>query len=212
MSRLFKLVVFLGCLAPAAGMAYQLYGVATGEMPEALGVDPVKTLEHQTGLTSLTILFITLTVTPLRRLSGWNRLQSVRRMLGVWSFVYAVLHVAAYLVFDRSCYSFGTCNFSEVAVDVLSRKYIFVGMVSFTILLALAVTSTGGWVRRLKKRWTTLHRLVYVAAIAAIFHFIWIQKSDLREPMKWAAVLAVLLGIRVYFALRKRSQKQTVKA
>src|SRR5688500_11723326 len=130
-------------------------------------------------------------------------------MLGVWSFAYAVLHVAAYLVFDRSCISFDACDYAEIGTDLLKRRFIFVGMVSFTILFVLAVTSTGGWVRRLKKRWTTLHRLAYVAAVAAIVHFIWIQKSDLREPLKWAAVLAVLLGIRVFFALRKRSHDRS---
>ena len=209
MMRLFKPAVFLACATPAAGMAYQLCLVLLWDQPDALGVDPVKTLEHQTGLTSLTLLFITLAITPIRRLAGLNRLQSVRRMLGVWSFVYAVLHVSAYLVFDRSCLSFEACDFAEIGNDLVKRRFIFVGMVAFTIMLVLTITSTNGWVRRLKKRWAALHRLVYVAAMAAVVHFIWIQKSNITEPLKWAAVLAVLLGIRIYFAVKKRASARS---
>jgi sulfoxide reductase heme-binding subunit YedZ len=198
----FKPAVFVGCALPLALLAVGFFQFLAGQQ-DALGVDPVKTLEHQTGVDALALLFITLSVTPIRRLFGVNRVQIVRRLLGVWAFVYSLVHVCAYLALDRSCYSFAACDFGEIGTDVLERRFVFVGLTSFVILVALAVTSTGGWVRRLKRRWLVLHRLVYVAAIASVVHFAWIQKSDISEPLNWAGVLALLFGVRVYFAWRK---------
>jgi sulfoxide reductase heme-binding subunit YedZ len=172
----------------------------------ALGPDPAKTLHHSTGEYALVILFATLTVTPLRRLTGFNRLQSIRRMLGVWSFTYALLHLTSYLVFDQLCYSIATCEFRAIRDDILKRRFIFAGMLAFAILLPLAITSTSGWVRRLKKNWQRLHRMVYVAAAAAVVHYMWIQKSDIRVPLRYAVALGLLLGIRVFFAARKRKR------
>lgn len=202
--RFFKLAVFIGCAIPAVLLAFKFAQLLLWNQADALGIDPIKTLEHETGEDSLGILLATLAVTPIRRIFKINRVQIVRRMLGVWAFAYALMHVAIYLVFDRNCYSFGACQYADVWADILKRRFIFVGMVSFTIMLLLAVTSTGGWVRRLKKRWVTLHRLVYVAGIAGVIHFIWIQKADISEPLNWAFWLSVLLGIRVYFAWQKR--------
>lgn len=170
----------------------------------ALGPDATKTLQHETGEAALVILFVTLSITPLRRLTGWNLLQSARRMLGVWAFTYACLHLGTYLVFDQLCYSVATCEFRAIKEDILKRRFIFAGMAAFAILLALAITSTSGWVRRLRKNWQRLHRLVYVAAAAAVVHYIWIQKSDIRVPLRYAAVLALLLGFRAVFAWQKR--------
>jgi sulfoxide reductase heme-binding subunit YedZ len=151
-------------------------------------------------------------VTPVRRIFKINRVQIVRRMMGVWAFAYALVHVSVYLVFDRNCYSFGACQYADVWADIIKRKFIFAGMTAFTIMLALAITSTSGWVRRLKKRWVTLHRLVYVAGIAAVVHFIWIQKSDISEPLKWACWLTALLGVRLYFSWRKRQGQFRTRA
>jgi len=203
--RYFKPAVFVSCAVPAAVLVFDVCQVLLWNNAEALGVDPIKTLEHETGEDALGLLFITLAFTPLRRLFGINRVQIVRRMLGVWSFVYAVLHVCVYLVFDRSCFSLATCQYGDIWADILKRKFIFAGLTAFTIMLALAITSTASWVRRLRKNWTRLHRLVYVAAIAGVTHFIWIQKSDISEPLNWAFWLAGLLGIRVYFTWRKRT-------
>jgi sulfoxide reductase heme-binding subunit YedZ len=202
--RVFKPAVFAACLWPLASLGFGLYQVFTGADRRALGVRPSETLLHETGRTALLLLFVTLSVTPVRRLFGANRLQRVRRMLGVWSFAYAVTHVVSYLVFDRGCTSVAACEFSIVWEDILERRFIFAGMTAFVCLLLLAVTSTNGWVRRLKKNWTRLHRLVYVAATAAVVHFIWIQKSDIREPLYWAYGLAGLLALRVWFAFQKR--------
>jgi sulfoxide reductase heme-binding subunit YedZ len=199
----FKAAVFALCTLPLGTLAIAFYRFLSGDA-DALGIDPVKTLEHQTGQDALGLLFITLAVTPIRRLFGINRVQAVRRMLGVWSFIYSLLHVCTYLVLDRSCYALAACDVGEIATDVARRKFILAGLTSFAILLALAITSTGGWVRRLRHWWVTLHRFVYVAAVAGVVHFVWIQKSDISGPLNWAGVLAALLGARVYFAVRKR--------
>jgi sulfoxide reductase heme-binding subunit YedZ len=197
--RLFKPAVFLLAAVPGLWLGWKVY---QGQ----LGVDPVTTLMHESGRNALLLLLAALTVTPVRRLTGWNRVQQVRRMLGLWAFFYATAHLAMYLVFNHLCYSLSTCEFGAVWDDVVKRKFIFAGMLAFVILLALALTSTTGWIRRLGRNWTRLHRLVYAAAGSAIVHFIWKEKSDYSEPLQWGAVLAVLLGIRLYFALRKRTR------
>jgi sulfoxide reductase heme-binding subunit YedZ len=202
--RFFKPAVFVACLVPGLWLGYDAWRFFFGGDVMALGVDPSITLLHETGETALAILLITLSVTPVRRLLSVNRLQTVRRMLGVWAFTYAAIHVSLYLTLDQLCYSLATCEFNAIWEDVLKRRFIFVGSLAFVILLLLALTSTTGWMRRLKKNWQRLHRLVYVAAIAAIIHFIWIQKSDIRKPLNWAIWLAVLLGIRIVFAVQKR--------
>jgi sulfoxide reductase heme-binding subunit YedZ len=204
--RFFKPVVFGACLWPLAALAFDLYQVVSRRDLGALGVRPSETLLHETGETALLLLFVTLSVTPIRRLFHANRLQRVRRMLGLWSFTYALTHVTAYLVFDRGCHSVATCEFATIWEDILERKFIFAGMTAFTSLILLALTSTDGWVRRLKKNWGRLHRLVYLAATAAVVHFIWIQKSDIRRPLLWAAVLAGLFALRLWFAYQRRQQ------
>jgi methionine sulfoxide reductase heme-binding subunit len=208
--RYFKPAVFVACAVPLAILIFEFSRFLNGH-EDALGVDPVKTLEHETGEDALGLLLITLAVTPVRRLFGVNRLQIVRRMLGVWAFAYALVHVTIYLAFDRNCISLAACQYGEIWTDILKRKFIFAGMTAFSILLVLAITSTTGWVRRLKKNWVRLHRLIYVAAIAGVVHFIWIQKSDIGEPLNWAFWLAALLGVRVYFAWKKRRDTQTTK-
>jgi methionine sulfoxide reductase heme-binding subunit len=211
-SRLFKPVVFVACLLPGGLLARRLYLVLEGHDPSALGPDPTKLLEHETGRYALALLLITLTVTPIRRLLGVNRIQTVRRMLGVWSFVYALLHVSVYLTFDQLCYSLETCQFPTIWEDITSRPFIFVGMAAFTILTVLALTSTTGWMRRLGRNWQRLHRLVYVAAAAGTVHFAWGQKADISEPLQWAAYLGVLLALRGYWSLQKRVARRPVPA
>jgi sulfoxide reductase heme-binding subunit YedZ len=197
-SRYFYPVTFIACLMPGVLLLIDVYrAVHFGDMA-ALGVNPVETLEHETGEDALGILLLTLCITPLRRLTGWNRLQLVRRMVGVWSFVYALAHFSTYVVFDQRL------DPAAIWDDVVNRKFIFMGMLAFVLLLILAVTSTNGMIRRLRRNWQKLHRVVYVAAIAGVVHFVWGQKADLEEPLKWAVWLAALLGIRVYFAVRKR--------
>lgn len=195
--RLLKPAVFVAAAVPGVSLAWKTY---RGD----LGIDPVATLLHESGRDALMMLFASLAVTPIRRLTGWNRVQTLRRMLGLWAFFYALSHLAMYLAFNQLCYSFATCEFGDVWDDIVKRRFIFAGMFAFTILLVMALTSTTGWIRRLGRNWQRLHRLVYLAGAAAIVHFIWKEKADYSEPLQWAAVLAVLLGIRVYFAVRKR--------
>jgi sulfoxide reductase heme-binding subunit YedZ len=192
-TRLFYWLVFLICLSPAVKLSADVY---TGEN---LGPNPVETLLHTTGRTALALLLGALTVTPIRRLTGWNRVQSVRRMVGVWSFFYALCHFLIYVVFNH------LGIISEILDDIFKRKFIFSGMLAFTILLVLAATSTNGMIRRLGRRWQRLHRLAYVAAIAAATHFVWGQKADIREPLVWAAYLAILLGLRVVWSFQRRA-------
>jgi sulfoxide reductase heme-binding subunit YedZ len=195
--RLFKPAVFLVASVPGLWLGWKV-------LDGRLGVDPVTTLLHESGRNALLLLLSALAVTPIRRLTGWNRVQQVRRMLGLWAFFYATAHLAMYLVFNQLCYSLATCEFGAVWDDVVKRKFIFAGMLAFAILLALALTSTKGWIRRLGRHWTRLHRLVYLAGALAIVHFIWKEKSDYAEPLRWGAVLALLLGVRLFFAIRKR--------
>lgn len=202
--RFFKPAVFVACTVPGIWLAVRVYQAFLGSDPKALGVDPSVTMLHESGKTALVLLLLTLSITPLRRLVGVNRLQSIRRMLGVWSFMYAGLHVSVYLIADQLCYSLQTCDFNAIWRDLLHRRFIFVGALAFTIMSLLAMTSTTGWQRRLKKNWQRLHRLVYVAAIAVIVHFIWIQKSDFREALRWGYWLGALLLLRVVFAIQKR--------
>lgn len=164
-----------------------------------LGVNPTETLLHATGRHALRFLLIALAITPIRRLTGWNRVQRVRRMIGLWSFVYACCHFTTYVALDQ------LGDVHAILDDVLKRKFIFSGMLAFVILIALAATSTNGMIRRLGRRWQQLHRLVYVAAVAGAVHFVWGQKADIREPLLWAGILAILLGVRVVFAARRRA-------
>jgi sulfoxide reductase heme-binding subunit YedZ len=203
----FKPAVFVACLVPGASLGWRLWRVLSGADPSALGPDPTKLLEHETGRTALMILLFTLTVTPLRRLFAVNRIQRVRRMLGLWSFVYALAHVAIYLSLDQLCYSYETCQFETIAEDLTLRPFIVVGMMALVILTVLALTSTTGWMRRLGRNWQRLHRLVYVAAAVAIVHFAWGQKADISEPLWWGGYLAILLAFRLVTAVRRRAAR-----
>ena len=206
--KYFKPVVFIGCALPAGLLLWKTFWPSpfVDATIGGLGADPTKTLLHETGEDALGILLATLAITPIRRLFKVNGIQKVRRMVGVWSFFYAFCHVAIYLTLDQLCYSLETCEFQAIVDDVVKRKFIFMGLISFSIMTLLAITSTSGWVRRLKKKWQTLHRLVYVAAISGVIHFIWIQKSDISEPLMWAGWLAFFLLVRVYLSIQKRRQ------
>lgn len=183
-----KPFVFVACLAPALLLVRDAF---TG----GLGVNPIEDITHRTGDWALRLLLVTLAVTPLRRLGGWHGLIRFRRMLGLFAFFYATLHFSTYLVFDHFF------NLLLIIDDVAERKYVTAGFVGFVLLIPLAVTSTQGWIRRLGRRWTALHRLVYASAVASVVHFLWLVKIDIGEPLIYAAILAVLLGAR---AARRR--------
>jgi methionine sulfoxide reductase heme-binding subunit len=161
-------------------------------------VNPIETLTHQTGQWSLRLLLATLAVTPVRRLTGWNRLVTFRRMLGLFAFFYAVLHLSIWMVFDHYF------TWSTMVEDVLKRPFITAGSIALLLMLPLALTSTTWAIRRLGKRWQALHRLIYVSAAAAVLHFIWKEKVIITETLVYAGILAVLLGARLVFAARRR--------
>ena len=180
-----KALVFGACLVPAV----LLLGRA---VTDDLGANPIEAITHETGIWTLRLLLVTLAVTPLRRLTGWNLLIRFRRMLGLFAFFYVSLHFLTYIVLDQ----FFALEF--IVDDVIARPYITAGFTGFVLLIPLAITSTQAMVRRLGgRRWQLLHRLIYVSTGAGIVHFLWQERADLRRPTMYAAVLAVLLGIRL---------------
>lgn len=158
-----------------------------------LGVNPVETLSHRTGDWSLRFLLLTLAVTPLRRLSGWNWLQKFRRMLGLFTFFYVCLHFSVYLIFDQFF------DWQAIVADVAKRPYITVGFAGFLLLIPLAATSTSGMMKRLGRNWQRLHRLVYPIGVLGVLHYLWLVKADITEPLLYGGVLAVLLGYRLWW-------------
>lgn len=162
-----------------------------------LGANPIETLTHRTGWWSLFLLIAALAVTPLRRFTGWNQLAGVRRPLGLSSFFYATLHLLVYFVLDQGL------AFEYLIEDVVERPFITSGFTAWLLLLPLALTSTRTAIRKMGKRWSLLHRLAYPAAALGVLHFAWGVKADLREPMLFAAALAVLLGARLHRWVRR---------
>jgi methionine sulfoxide reductase heme-binding subunit len=164
---------------------------ALGLFGLSLGADPVKKLEHECGKTALNLLLITLSVTPVRNLTGLTHLVRLRRMLGLFAFFYAVVHFTIYLVLDLEL------NFRMLGADIVKRPYITIGFTALLLLLPLALTSTNGMMRRLGARWQRLHRLIYVIGGLAVWHFYWQVKRDVREPLLYLGILALLLGYRL---------------
>ncbi|MDH5315840.1 MAG: sulfoxide reductase heme-binding subunit YedZ [Gemmatimonadota bacterium] len=186
----------------AAGLGPLAFLVRAG-FEAGLTADPVKYITHFTGRTALIILFITLTVTPLRRLTGWNGAVKLRRLIGLFAFFYAVIHLLIYLVFDRGLV------FTELAEDIAKRPYITVGFTAWTFLVLLAVTSPRAVLRRIGgKRWQALHRLIYPAAVLGVLHFTWAQKKDISEPLMYAAVLGAILALRAITAWRQGTARR----
>ena len=179
-----KTLVFCLCLVPALVLVWDS---VTG----GLSVNPIEDITHRTGDWALRFLLLTLAVTPFRWLSGWNEVIRYRRMLGLFTFWYASLHFSTYIVFDHFF------DIRSIADDVIERKYVTAGFLGFVLMLPLAVTSTQGWIRRLGKRWSVLHRLIYVAAVAGVVHFLWLVKLETSEPLVYAAVLSGLFLVRV---------------
>ena len=187
--------IFIAALIPAAVLVY--YAVQ-GD----LTANPIEFITHFTGDWAIRFLVITLAVTPIRRVTGWNQIIQLRRMLGLFAFFYATLHFLTWFVLDWFF------DFRQMAEDIGKRPFITLGMATFVMLLALAVTSTQGSVRRLGKRWTQLHRLIYVAACTALLHF-WLARKTVVPQFQVVLVAAVvLLGFRAWWTLRTRTRAQ----
>jgi sulfoxide reductase heme-binding subunit YedZ len=194
--RALKVLLFLLCLVPLGKLALEAFAIAG----MTLGANPVEELLHRLGKWGLNFLLITLAVTPVQRLTGWNVVVRFRRMLGLFAFAYVLLHFLAYAGLDQR-FALG-----PILEDVAERPYITIGVLALLLLVPLAVTSTNGMMRRLGRRWKTLHRLVYPIAILAVWHFYWQVKLDTLEPVIYAAILAALLGFRLFDRRRRRGR------
>ena len=188
--------VWIAAVAPSVFLAYHLW-LAWQGLPSALGEEPVKGLEHATGEWTIRFLALALAVTPLRQLTRWNAIARYRRTLGLFTFWYASLHLATFVVLDLEL------NLGEVATEIVKRPYITIGFAAWCLLVPLAVTSTTGWIRRLGgRRWNALHKSTYAVAGLGMIHYFWSQKKDMTDPTLYAAIFAVLLGWRIWRRFR----------
>ena len=199
--RVARLLLFAAALVPAGWLVW-------GLLTDRLGANPVDAITDETGTWALRFLVLTLAVTPVRRLTGWHALVRLRRMLGLFAFFYAALHVLTYVWLDH------LFDVPAIAADVVKRPFVTMGALAFVLLLPLAVTSTAGWIRRLGgRRWQMLHWLVYPAAVAAVVHYLWLVKLETDRPLRYAAVLAILFAARagVWWRRRPRSRAQPAR-
>lgn len=185
MIRFLKVVVFMACLLPVALLSWDAY-------TQNLGANPIEKITHTTGDWTIRFLLITLSITPARKLFRLPSLIRFRRMLGLFAFFYGCLHFTTYIWLDKFF------DIHAMLHDIAKRKFITVGLTAFVLLIPLAITSTAGWIRRLGgKRWQRLHQLIYVSAICGVIHYLWLVKADIRKPLEYGAILAMLLGYRI---------------
>ncbi len=178
-------MIFLACLGPLGRLAWKgFHGM--------LGANPIEVITHSTGDWTLTFLLVTLSITPLRKLTRQYWLIGLRRMFGLYAFFYGTLHLTTYVWLDKFF------DVHEMLADVAKRRFITAGLTAFVLMIPLALTSTKGWIRRMGgKRWQALHRLIYFSAAAGVIHYIWLVKADLRKPLQYASVMGVLMVYRV---------------
>jgi sulfoxide reductase heme-binding subunit YedZ len=194
--HLIKPPLFVFCLAPLAYYGWNFY-------IDALGTNPIETLTRGLGFWALNFLLITLSITPLRRYSGLNWLAPLRRMLGLFVFFYACLHLISYLWMDQ------LFDWPAIAKDLLKRPYMAIGMVCFALLIPLAATSNAYAIRKLGgRRWQELHRSVYAISLLAVLHYAWMVETDLRTPLLYAAIALCLLGLRGLWRYQERRRQQ----
>jgi sulfoxide reductase heme-binding subunit YedZ len=197
--RFAKPAVFVVALSPFLWLTFRGF---TGR----LSANPIEDITLTTGIWALRCLLVTLAITPLRRVTGWQRVIQYRRMLGLFAFFYATLHLLTYLVLDQGL------AFEFILPDIVKRPYITMGMTAFTLMVPLALTSTKGWIRRLGRKWQLLHRLVYVSGIAACLHFLWKVKVVIGEPVYYAVILGALLAFRLLWRLRPTARPRSATA
>ena len=195
-----KVGVFVASLAPFAALIVDGF-------TDRLGANPVETITHTTGEWTLRLLIATLAITPLRHLTGWVWLTRLRRMVGLFAFFYLMLHFTTYALLDASL------DIAYIVEDVADRLYITAGFAAFVMLVPLAATSTNAMVRRIGPlRWRRLHRLVYAAGICGVLHYLWLVKSDVREPLVYAGILAILLAARLPFVVKALQARRSKRA
>ena len=198
MTRFGKPLVFVLAIAPFGWLVFRGF-------TNRLSVNPIEDITLTTGIWALRLLLASLAITPLRRITGWNQVIQYRRMLGLFAFFYASVHLLTYVVLDQGL------AFEFILPDIVKRPYITAGMTAFVLMVPLALTSTKGWIRRLGRKWQLLHRLVYLSAIAACFHFLWKVKVAIGEPVYYAAALTLLLVFRILWKLRPTPGRQVVQ-
>ncbi len=204
MNAWLKSVLWVACLLPLCQLVYNAF-------TDNLGANPIETITRFTGSWTLILLLTTLAVSPLRRITGWNHLIKLRRPLGLFAFLYAMLHFSTYLVLDHFF------DLHAITKDVVKRPFVTAGFSAFVLMIPLAITSTTAMIRRLGKRWQQLHRLIYVVAVAGVIHFYWLVKADIRRPALYGAILTLLLGYRLFtsglhYVAARSSGKFTAKA
>jgi methionine sulfoxide reductase heme-binding subunit len=181
-----KIVVFVACLTP-------LFLLLTAAVMGNLSANPIKDITEDTGAWTLRFLLITMCITPLRKLTGWNAVIKFRRMVGLFAFFYGFLHLMTYLWLDQFF------SIPDMIHDVLKRPFITAGAAGFALMVPLAVTSTRKWISRMGgKRWQLLHRLVYVSAFAGVVHYVWLVKADIQRPVIYAVFLSILFAYRLF--------------
>ncbi len=190
---IWKPVIFLLCLVPAALVVTDVFEI-TGQ----LGANPIEEIQDRFGIWAIRFIMITLAVTPLRHLTGWNWLLRFRRMLGLFTFFYVLMHFLTWLILDQSLL------LSAIAEDLTERPFITIGFTAFVLLTAMAVTSTNGIRRRMGRRWQKLHYSVYVIGLLGVWHYWWQVKKDASDAQIYAVILAVLLGFRIWWKLRQK--------
>jgi sulfoxide reductase heme-binding subunit YedZ len=194
-SRVWKPLVFAASLGP---LLYLVWGAFAG----TLGANPIDFITDETGTWTLRFLVLTLLVTPVRRLTGWNPVVRFRRMLGLFAFFYGSLHFLTWFVLDQFF------DVDAMAHDIAKRPFITIGFLAFVLLIPLAVTSTAGWIRRLGgRRWQMLHRLVYVSAVCGVVHYYWLVKADVSRPLRYGVIVAVLLAARLAWQWTRSPQR-----
>jgi len=187
----FKVAIFLLCLIPLLRLFWLAFH-------DDLTANPIEFVERSTGYWALFMLLCTLSLSPIRLLTGRSWQLQYRRMLGLFMFFYACLHLMTYLWLD---YAF---NWADIIKDIIKHPYVLVGASAFILTLPLAITSNNAMIRLLRERWKQLHSMVYVIAVLGVVHFLWLVKKDLREPILYAVILALLLAIRIYYRISKR--------
>ena len=195
-----KAPVFVAALLPLLWLTW-------GAFTDNLGANPIDVITDETGTWTLRFLVLTLAVTPLRRLSGWNGAIRFRRMTGLFAFFYGSLHFLTYLWLDQFF------ELDEIVKDIMKRPFITVGFSAFVLMLPLALTSTTGWIRRLGgRRWQAIHRLVYASAALGVVHYWWLVKSDVSRPLRYGLIVGALLAVRLWWTARRRLPRNSGKA